>query len=340
MRPIAIAGLVNGVFGDPGLYIDFKFEKRALLFDLGDIGVLAPRKLLRLTDVFVTHAHMDHFAGFDRLLRVLLGRGSVVRLYGPPGFIAQVEHKLAAYTWNKVANYPGDFTLLVHEVAPDWRMQVARFRSRARFAREDEPGRDCAHGVLLEERAFRVRAAFLDHGIPCLALAFEEKTHVNVWKNRLAEMGLRVGPWLAGVRGAVMEGQSDDTAFLACWRDGEGAHERRVTLGELKARALELVPGQRVCYVTDIVYHEANAVRVARFAADADLLVIEAVFLATESDHAARKMHLTAAQAGALARAARAKAVLPFHFSPRYLGREDELRAELEAARGAGAAGA
>jgi ribonuclease Z len=333
MRPIAIAGLVNGVFGDPALYLDFKFEKRALLFDLGDVAALAPRKLLRLSDVFVTHAHMDHFAGFDHLLRVLLGRGSVVRLYGPPGFIAQVEHKLGAYTWNKVANYPGDFTLLAHEVAPDWRLRAARFRSRARFAREDEPGRDCPEGVLLEERAFRVRAVFLDHGIPCLALAFEEKTHVNLWKNRLAEMGLRVGPWLAGVRQAVMEERPDDTPFVARWRDGEGAHERRVTLGELKARALELVPGQRICYVTDVVYHAENAARIARFAADADLLVIEAVFLATEADHAARKMHLTAAQAGLLARAARAKAVLPFHFSPRYMGREEELRAELEAAR-------
>ena len=157
-----------------------------------------------------------------------------------------------------------------------------------------------------------------------------------MWKNRLGEMGLRVGPWLAEVRHAVMEEQPDDTPLMARWRDGDGAHEQRVALGELKARALELVPGQRICYVTDIVYHEENAARVARFAADADLLVIEAVFLATEADHAARKMHLTAAQAGLLSRAARAKAVVPFHFSPRYMGREDELHAELERARGAG----
>lgn len=38
-------------------------------------------------------------------------------------------------------------------------------------------------------------------------------------------------------------------------------------------------------------------------------------------------------QAGSIARAAHAKLVIPFHFSPRYAGREEELRREIEAAR-------
>src|SRR5512147_1020061 len=105
MRPLFEPALVNDDFGDPGLYADLRDERRALLFDLGDVSALPPRKLLRLSDLFVSHAHIDHFVGFDRWLRVVLGRKERARLYGGPGFVAQVEHKLAAYTWNVVHRY-------------------------------------------------------------------------------------------------------------------------------------------------------------------------------------------------------------------------------------------
>jgi ribonuclease Z len=324
--------LINGAFGDPGLLIDFKFERRALLFDLGDLGRVPTRKLLRISDVFVSHTHMDHFVGLDRLLRVELGRAASIRLYGPPHFIDQLEHKLSAYTWNLVESYAEELVLTAHEILPDWRMRVARFESRRRFAREALAERTVSDGVLLAEPQFRLRAQFLDHRTPCLAFAFEECVHVNVWKNGLAELGLPTGPWLKGLKAALLEDAPDDRPIRASWRDRRGAHERVLTLGELRARVVRLTRGQKICYVTDAAYTPENQERICKLAAEADLLFIEAAFLDQDADLAQNRSHLTARQAGTLGREARVSAVVPFHFSPRYEGQAALLQAEVESA--------
>lgn len=147
MRPTFHPHLVNGSAGDPALFVDCLFERRALLFDLGDILALPSRKLLRISHVFVSHAHMDHFIGFDWLLRILLGREKDLHLFGPPGFLAQVEHKLRAYTWNLVRNYLSDFILRVTEVDGNGAGRRTSFRCRNEFRREDEESIACPEYV-------------------------------------------------------------------------------------------------------------------------------------------------------------------------------------------------
>ena len=333
MRPIFDAALVNRVFGDPGVLVDLKFERRAILFDVGDVSALPTRKLLRVEDLFVSHTHMDHFAGFDHLLRVCLGRDTGVRVYGPEKFIAQLEHKLAAYTWNLVENYETDFVVTANELAADGRVRRAEFRSRTGFRRADLPDTDAPDGLLLDNESFRVRTVSLEHhGIPSLAFAFEEGVHINVWKNRLEELGLPTGPWLTQLKQQVRAGAPDDTLIKVHWRTREGARDEMIALGELRAKVLEFVPGQKVCYVTDVADNSRNRDTLVRFLRGTDVLFIEAVFLDEDREHAERKAHLTARAAGEIARAAKVRAAIPFHFSPRYLGREADLRGEFERA--------
>lgn len=333
MRPIFHAGLTNRSFGDPGVHVDLKFERRALLFDIGDIASLPTRKLLRVSDVFVSHTHMDHFCGFDRLLRVCLGRDSGVKLYGPAGFIAQLEHKLGAYTWNLVQSHETAFVIEAHEYDCRSRLLRARFDSRARFAREPLPDVAVRDGVLLEEPQFRVRAVPLEHhDIVSLAFAFEEATHMNVWRNRLEDLGLPTGPWLTELKRQVRANAPDDTPIRIHWRTREGSREETRPLGALRREVLEFVPGQKVCYVTDVSDTPANRDALAGFLRGAELLFIEAVFLDADREMAERKGHLTARAAGTIARAAGVARAVPFHFSPRYLERADELQREFSAA--------
>jgi ribonuclease Z len=314
--------LVNEPFADVSLLLDIRFGGRAMLFDLGDLSGLSPRELLRVTHVFVSHMHLDHFVGFDRLVRLFLYRDKQLIIVGPPGLGDAVEAKLKAYTWNLLDERSHDFSI----VASDWADEgfVARsiFRAREAFGRRALP---VGEQVLpLDDPEFQVEAVTLDHGIPCLAFALQEKVRINVHKARLDELGLPVGPWLNVAKRAARTDADAATEFAP-------VAGRRISLGQLfEAGALKSAPGQRVVYATDLAWHAENVSRLCRLARGADQLFIEGGFLDEDAWLAAAKKHLTARQAGEIARLAGAKAARLMHLSPRYLEREAELRGEFE----------
>lgn len=336
-RPLFHTSLINDSFGDPGLYVEFMFEKRAILFDMGDLSALSPRKLLRVSHVFVSHRHMDHFSGFDHLLRVCLGREKDLHIFGPEGIIEGVGHKLAAYSWNLVRNYSTDFTLIVDELAEPDKTRRVEFHCKKGFEPESEQTFAIDDGILLDEDALRVRVAILDHALPCLGFALEEKAHVNVWKNRVEEMGFRVGPWLRELKQAILGSAPDTKPFRVCWDDETGAHEKTVPLGILKKELTETVAGQKIAYVVDVVYSPENTERIVKLAEGAETLFIESPFLERDADIASKKFHLTAHQAGVLGKKAGAERLVTFHYSPRYSDQESDIREEaMEAFSGDG----
>jgi len=325
MRPRFHPRLINGPFDDPGLYIPFHFQHRAIIFDLGDVICLSARNLLKISHAFVTHTHMDHFIGFDRLLRTLLGREKTLALFGPEGFIKNVEGKLAGYAWNLVGNFNYPLNLDITEVNSQSTV-YRRYRCRDKFIPANKSVEQPFNGILYEEPGFTVTAAILDHGIPCMGLAIKEHFHVNILKDGLKKLGLEPGPWLADFKQALYSKSDPETKLEL--RFGPGENARYFSLGELAAKIALITPGQKIAYITDVAYNQSNAERIVTLAEESDHLFIEAAFLNTHKDIAAEKNHLTAGQAGMLAARARVKQFSVFHFSPRYTGEEERLREE------------
>jgi ribonuclease Z len=315
--------LVNGPFQDPALYVALRWQGEALLFDLGRVDRLSPANCLRLTHVCVSHTHMDHFMGFDQLLRLLLPRDRALTLCGPPGLIANVTGKLAGYTWNLTESYT--LQLLVLERHAD-RLTRANFRATTGFALEPLPDVPAPADTLIETPGFRIDTTTLDHRIPCLAFRVSEPRHLNVRTDVLQERKLVPGPWLSKLKTAIRKGCEDERIAIP---GANGWTES--TAGALKRDLIFDRPGQRIVYVVDTRFDVENAARIVALARDADLLYAEARFLDADRDEAERRHHLTARQAGFLARAAGVGRLEVFHFSPRYQGMAQAFHAEARA---------
>jgi ribonuclease Z len=149
---------------------------------------------------------MDHFAGFDWILRVCLRRAMPLHLVGPTGFADRVEHKLKAYTLNLLSESTVDFFITASEFNGEGFDRVCKFRAQEAFCQREVPPERLSPGVLLDEDEFRIKSVVLDRGTPCLAFAFEEKLRVNVWSEGLSLLRLDVGPWLKEAKRAVRRG--------------------------------------------------------------------------------------------------------------------------------------
>ena len=315
--------LVNGQTGDPGLFVDLLGRKRAFLFDLGKCDNLAAAQVLRITDVFVTHTHIDHFIGFDSLVRWHLSRTSQLRIYGPEPILENVAGRLRGYTWNLVTDQSPVIEAI--EVGPDGRATRAQtFRCVDQFAPGPIEERDLP--ALLDESGLVVTAAVCDHhDRTSVACRLEERTRWHVQPERLAELGLGPGPWVAALKEAAQAGR----AASATVDTPDGA---RPLADFLEHGALYSVPGESLAYVSDVAWHEGNLAKLTALCEAVGLLYCEGGYLAVDASHARRVSHLTAREAGELARRAGAGTLRTFHFSRRYHPDFEPLRAEAAAA--------
>lgn len=312
--------LVNGSAGDPGLFIDYPGRDDAILFDAGENAGLGADRLGDLGAVFITHHHIDHFIGFDRIVRANLDRDKTLHVFGPAGTIRKVFDRIKSY------EYPffsfQKLVILVREVEPG-RIRTAALECLKRFP-EPEPVEAPWDGPdLFEGPGLRVEAAFADHTVPCLAFALVEQTGYHPDRAKLAAGSLRPGPWVGRTLARLRAGDPPETPVTI-----SGG---RFRLGELAESYFARSPGVRVAYITDTAMSEAARPGLLQLAHRASRLYCDSFYADAERKQAQKHRHLTATEAAGFARDAEVESLILIHFATRYQGRYERLVEEAQA---------
>jgi len=316
MRPSFNHFAVNGLFDDPVVYVQFLRQRRAILFDAGDIGSLTAKQINKLTDVFVTHMHIDHFIGFDKIIRILLRRNFPLNVYGPSGITVAVEGKLKGYTWNLVEEYP--LKICVTEVDKEF-MIISEFSANERFKRKEIKKIKIDSNILVKESSFSVSFVSVEHDIDVIAFSLQEPFHINIDKEKLKSKGLPVGPWLSNLKDFIRKKE------LYKEIDVDG---KRFFVKDL-LDIVKITDGQKISYVVDLSPTEKNIKKVIELVKKSHTLYIEAYFLSQDQQRAIQRNHLTAKNAGYIAKEAQVKEVRPLHVSPKYRNCHEKVISEL-----------
>jgi len=235
--------------------------------------------------------------GFKRLNRILLTHPHLDHILGLGGLISTFAR------WENIDNieiFGGKTTLdrvqaLLFGVVLDYERLPIKIELV-----------DLKPGLLLETDDFTVTAIPVSHRGPGnFGFVFEEKSRRPFLAEKAAALGVPVGP----ERGRLVRG---DAITLA---DGRVVTPDMVLGDEIK--------GSKLVYVGDT----GRTDNLREYVKDADALVIEATFLESEADVANDFGHLTAKQAGRLAKEAGVETLIVNHVSRRY--RESDVVAEV-----------
>jgi len=324
LEPTFCAGLIE----DPCLVVRDRPIHKSILIDCGSLHHLAKRELKPVRAIFISHAHMDHFMGFDVFVRQVHASPRTVELFGPPGLAERVTARLSGYDWNLAEPYWCTFR--VSEVHPE-RLVDFEFPGPEGFPCRKAGQRPRDGGLIYRHNHLEVAAELLDHGIPVLAFRVNEAKLFAVAEQKMAEFGLVPGEWLRELKKRFYADWPAGDPLVVTRRQGEDVLEEPAADEAALYRAIrEEQHPTGIGYLTDIGFTPENRDAAVRFLSGVTLLVGECAFLAGDRHKARTSRHLCTGDVNELLAVLRPRFFLPMHLSKTYLGRSEELYAELD----------
>ena len=227
--------------------------------------------------ILISHMHADHILGIPGILHSMsfMGRSRDLEIYGPPGIC--------------------DFVKCTTE--------TVKFRPMFPIRAVDVHA-----GTIAKTDSYAIKAAWADHGVPCLAYSLTENDKPGRFHpTKARKLGIPKGP---------------------LWKMLQMG--KAVKVGGKRIDASKVVDpsrrGLKITYAVDTRPCE----RVIELASGSDLLIHDGMFSSDASERAREYGHSTVAQAATIARKSHSKNLALTHFSAIY---EDtkQLLAEAKA---------
>jgi ribonuclease Z len=305
---MSLAWQILGVIdGDNALFVRVNAGQaiRNIVFDCGEGCVLQLElsDVLELDQVFFSHFHADHVAGFDALLRARLNLEKPLELWGPAGAIELISHRLQGILWNLADGLCAPWT--VHEIVENT-VCTRTFRTLESFKNILPDTEKTWQDTILKTPHFSVQARIMDHATPSLAYRLSEPERLNVDAAQFAVLGLRPGAWIKAFKDAPLEQTELEI---------EGAI---YDLEALRSKLLVRSSGEAIAYLTDFLLDEKAMLKLEGMLKADDVLVCESQYLHGDLELATKNFHMTNVQAATLATRVRARGLVLFHLSRRY----------------------
>uniref|UniRef100_A0A8C3X3I7 Zinc phosphodiesterase ELAC protein 1 n=1 Tax=Catagonus wagneri TaxID=51154 RepID=A0A8C3X3I7_9CETA len=306
-------------------------EGECWLFDCGEGTqtqlMKSQLKAGRITKIFITHLHGDHFFGLPGLLcTISLQSGSLVtkqpiEIYGPAG--------LRDFIWRtmELSHTELVFPYVVHELVPTAdQCPAEELKDFVHVNKVDSPAKE-GQGrtilldseensyLLVDDEQFVVKAFRLFHRIPSFGFSVVEKKRPGKLNaQKLKDLGVPPGPAYGKLKNGI-------SVVL----------ENGVTISPQDVLKKPVV-GRKICILGDCsgVVDDGGV----KLCFEADLLIHEATLDDTQMDKAKEHGHSTPQMAATFAKLCQAKRLVLTHFSQRYkpvaLAREGETEGIVE----------
>ena len=300
--------ILDGKFNYPSVLIT-DIDNNHYLFDCGE-GTNSRKTANRIKAIFLSHHHVDHFLGFDRVISHNIFSENQLNVYGPEKTIDRVVSKVKAYDWN-LAEKSDALKLRIHDLTNSGIISSSVNVPSGLENIEKENNQFSEKKIILNEN-LTVHYTLLNHKIPSVAYSFSENDSIKIDKEKLKKLEIKKGPWI----GELKDKYAQPEAILSI---GDGRTYQVKDFADL----IVPVKGKKIVYASDFIFSEENLKQLIEIGENADIFYCEANFLSEDEIKAAETYHLTAEQAGKIASKAKVKELRLFHHSRKHIGQEE-----------------